>query len=989
MSRKTQSRKTVSPRGKSMPSASGDLNRLEFHRHGAALMPAAGDRFPAIAYLIKPPGNKVGQRFCDCTDSGRKTCGHLKQLSRISHGFQDAVDLFQNSQWYRLATIMADGRRQPLEKVRILAAGEKGRPCRVVVEDGNGDKLLQYISKGSDFDRFIDRCTLTGDDAAVPTRADILQRLALMTCTDDEIFLMEKGLETKRQTFEKNFWYRFAYHCFREFGETGCALRPSIDETDGTFYISGMNADPDPLFHLPIPRQKVKRILDELSGLLSNQHGLNISPLHLDSVFNVKLNQDLDLEIQPMLRLIQKDGMHKFFRREDLDRYKYGDIYFIKELGMLVEDMYPAPPPELSQSATQVVQKSQVPFFLSETDLSQDYYLLDDSVGRLRIMDTFDRIEITAESIEMDWCWLSAIYGDGCQSVSLADVIQAKRNKERFVATDNGWVDCQSSAFTCLDPLAEAIAGDARTSDSQTLRIPRRDVLRLIIQNEARFSISGDSSQLEAFEHLLSLKSLTPMPRLEGMRSSLRTYQQRGAEWLWFLYENGFGGLLCDDMGLGKTHQVMALFVALNASERGREPFLVVCPTSVISHWEQKIGQHAPGLTAKIYHGGERDLAQDLNDADVLITSYGIMRRDQEALASIPLSIAVFDEIQHVKNPDTFAYKAAVSLQAKIKLGLTGTPIENRLDELKALFDITVPGYLGSDEAFLVNYQTPIEKHDDPARRKQLSRLISPFMLRRLKKTVLEELPPKFEDLRTCYLSEEQVKLYRDAIASRGSELIRTLEQENAPVPYMHIFALLDMLKQICNHPALVANDATDYAMHQSGKWELFVELLTESLDSGQKVVVYSQYLKMIEIIKQFLSAKDIGYAAITGASRNRGETIKRFNQDPDCRVFVGSLKAGGVGIDLVAASVVIHYDRWWNAAREDQATDRVHRIGQTRGVQVFKLVTAGTLEEKIAAIILKKRDLMDSIIKEDNPDLVKTFSRRHLIDMLTLPVHF
>jgi SNF2 family DNA or RNA helicase len=183
-----------------------------------------------------------------------------------------------------------------------------------------------------------------------------------------------------------------------------------------------------------------------------------------------------------------------------------------------------------------------------------------------------------------------------------------------------------------------------------------------------------------------------------------------------------------------------------------------------------------------------------------------------------------------------------------------------------------------------------------------------------------------------------------------------------------------------------VAKDPSAYTQSQSGKWDLFCELLSESLDSGQKVVVYSQYLEMIEIIKRHLSEQNVGFAALTGSSRNRGEIIARFNQDPDCRVFVGSLKAGGVGIDLVAASVVIHYDRWWNAAREDQATDRVHRIGQTRGVQVFKLVTVGTLEEKIAAIIAKKRDLMDSTILEDDPELVKTFSREDLIEMLTTP---
>jgi SNF2 family DNA or RNA helicase len=321
-----------------------------------------------------------------------------------------------------------------------------------------------------------------------------------------------------------------------------------------------------------------------------------------------------------------------------------------------------------------------------------------------------------------------------------------------------------------------------------------------------------------------------------------------------------------------------------------------------------------------------------------------------------------------------------------MKLGLTGTPIENTLAELKTLMDLVIPGYLGRDEAFKTRYVNPIEQNLKSPRRRELSRLISPFTLRRLKATVLSELPPKIEDIRTCRLSEDQVKLYRDAVANRGHELVQLLKKRNVSVPYIHIFALLTLLKQICNHPATVETDSENYDQFQSGKWELFKELLAESLDSGQKVVIYSQYLNMIRIMEKHLALNEVDFATLTGASRNRGKIIDRFNNDPACRVFVGSLKAGGIGIDLVAASVVIHYDRWWNAAREDQATDRVHRIGQKRSVQVFKLVTEGTLEEKISAIIERKKNLMDAVVKEDDPGLLKTFSRKQLIELLAVP---
>jgi len=417
-----------------------------------------------------------------------------------------------------------------------------------------------------------------------------------------------------------------------------------------------------------------------------------------------------------------------------------------------------------------------------------------------------------------------------------------------------------------------------------------------------------------------------------------------------------------------------------------KEPFLVVCPTTVLSHWRGKILDHAQGLKAAVFHGGQRDLEETLRDNNVLLTSYGILRNDIEQLKQISFSLAVFDEIQNIKNPETLTHEAARNLRATIKLGLTGTPIENSLNELKALFDLTVPGYLGTDEDFTTRYVKPIEQDLNSSRRKALSGLISPFTLRRLKKTVLEELPEKIEDIRMCSLSEDQTKLYRDAISSRGEGLIEVLKRGEEPIPYIHIFALLNLLKQICNHPALVEGKVDDFERYQSGKWELFKELISESLDSGQKIVIYSQFLGMIRIIEQFLQGQGVCFVTLSGATRNRGEVISRFNNDPDCRLYVGSLKAGGTGIDLVAASVVIHYDRWWNAAREDQATDRVHRIGQRRGVQVFKLVTEGTLEEKISAIIEKKRNLMDSIVREDDPGLLKTFSREELIQILSAP---
>ena len=432
-------------------------------------------------------------------------------------------------------------------------------------------------------------------------------------------------------------------------------------------------------------------------------------------------------------------------------------------------------------------------------------------------------------------------------------------------------------------------------------------------------------------------------------------------------------------MGLGKTHQAMALMVWLAEHQKDKAPLLVICPTTVISHWRNKIREHAPGLKAVVHHGPRRNLKEALDGADVLVTSYGVLRNDILELEKTRFALVVSTRIQNLKNKDTQSYQAALLLQSDMKLGLTGTPIENSVEELKNLFDLILPGFLGTDKEFDEVYGRGATQEGLVA----LRRVISPFVLRRVKKAVLDELPDKIEDIRTCQLSEHQVKLYRDAVSTRGAALTEQLRRGKEPIPYIHVFGLLILLKQICDHPALVHRRLEEHEKYPSGKWELFQELLFESLDSGQKVVVFTQFLGMIAMMERLLTDLDVGFATLTGSTRNRGEVIRRFNEDQDCRVFLGSLKAGGTGIDLVAGSVVVHYDRWWNAAREDQATDRVYRIGQKRAVQVFKLVTEGTLEEKISAIIDRKRRLMENVMQTDDPRLGKIFSRQELIDLL------
>jgi len=969
-----------------------DLNQVEFHRHGLALVPDPADRKPGVTFFLKGNRNEPDLRICSCSTSKRETCSHILKLVKLyralqkEFGGQSPQDAFRSSIWYRMATILADGCQETTGSVRLQFVDlESGRALRVLGSDGK--EMLSYLSKFSDAIRFLERLGQVPKENAVPHRGALLEELAHMTLSYGEHIMRESGVKTIRRVLEESFWYRLAYHGFREFGGKEINFHPSIEEASGAFTVTCRRFGDDPIFRIVIPRGKVKSLLVAFKEFLPNQHGLSIHPIPLKSIFKISINTELDLEVRPIIQVLQENGEARFFEREDLERFRYGDLIYIKELCILAELEPPGEiPRKFATPVRMVLKKSQVPSFLQELgdEIQDGPHIIDASVKSLKIYKGFDRVEIAPGALDRDWCWLSVRYGFGNSSISLAEILRAKKEGQRFIPTTDGWVDCQSRDFEDLDPGQFSVEALANPSDH--LKLSRMDLLRLKATSHRPLQVTGDGDMASLFIRMLDFKPATPLPELDGMTSPLRPYQKLGVEWLLFLFENGLGGLLCDDMGMGKTHQVMALMLLLRKHMGVKEPFLVVCPTTVLSHWCGKILDHAQSLKAAVFHGGQRDLEETLKVNNVLLTSYGILRNDIEQLKQISFSIAVFDEIQNIKNPETLAYEAGRNLKATIKLGLTGTPIENSLAELKALFDLTVPGYLGTDEDFTTRYVKPIEQDLTSSRREPLARLISPFTLRRLKRTVLEELPEKIEDIRMCSLSEDQTKLYRDAISSRGEGLIEVLKRGEGPIPYIHIFALLNLLKQICNHPALVEDRVDDFERYQSGKWDLFVEILSEAFDSGQKIVVYSQFLGMIRIIERFLQGQGMGFVTLTGATRNRGEIISRFNKDPDCRLYVGSLKAGGVGIDLVAASVVIHYDRWWNAAREDQATDRVHRIGQRRGVQVFKLVTEGTLEEKISAIIEKKRNLMDSIVREDDPGLLKAFSREELIQILSAP---
>ncbi len=591
-----------------------------------------------------------------------------------------------------------------------------------------------------------------------------------------------------------------------------------------------------------------------------------------------------------------------------------------------------------------------------------------------RIKNTHMLKELKLQQISVedngDWLSLAPYYQTGGLSLSMDEIITL-RNEDGFVKKDNNWIYVSDDTVKMWKDVGDIENGRIKISRLSYTKL--RASIHDHVSIEEPFSVSNFYSILN---RITEIKSAPPYT----MKGTLRDYQKFGYDWLYFLYKNQLNGVLADEMGLGKTHQTMALLSSIYGNSASL-PSIIVVPTSVMDHWESKLREYLPWILVNRYYGKNRSL-DAVGRYHVLITTYTIMAHDIDMLSKQEWEYAVLDEAQKIKNYNTKLYKSSKMLIARHKLALTGTPIENRLTELWSIFDFLLPGYLGSLQKFTQDYSIPITKYDDKEKMKILKKIIHPFKLRRLKSEVLADLPSKIEDIRYCSLTPHQIFIYRRLVDESGTRLIKKLSDESKPIDYMHIFALITKLKRLCDHILLVTDNSIEYT---SGKFELFKEIMEEAMDSGQKVVVFSQYLEMMSLIEQWLKTKHISFSSLRGSTRNRSDVIKRFQDNSDCRVFVGSLMAGGLGIDLTSASIVIHYDRWWNAAREDQATDRVHRIGQKKSVQVFKLITRGTLEEKIDTIIKQKSLLMNSIVESDDT-IFKKLSRSELIELLKAP---
>ena len=471
----------------------------------------------------------------------------------------------------------------------------------------------------------------------------------------------------------------------------------------------------------------------------------------------------------------------------------------------------------------------------------------------------------------------------------------------------------------------------------------------------------------------------------ETLKTVMRSYQKTGFLWLKTLRENGFGGILADDMGLGKTLQVISLLLSEQESceggAHGRRRSLIVCPASLVYNWKKELERFAPQLSARVIVGlaAERArLVAQSAEGEILITSYDLLKRDAKLYQDMVFAIQVIDEAQYIKNPDTQAAKGVKGISAAFKLALTGTPIENRLSELWSIFDYLMPGFLYTYQRFRQEIELPIVTNGDEDKMKRLQRMIRPFVLRRLKSEVLSDLPEKLEENVYARLEGEQQALY-DAHAQRMKQLLSEKSDKEFQTEKLQILSELTKLRQLCCDPSLL------FEGYQGGsaKLEMCMELLLNAVQGGHKILLFSQFTSMLERFAERLKSEGIRYYMLTGAvgKERRMQMVERFAQD-DVSVFCISLKAGGTGLNLTAADIVIHYDPWWNVAVQNQATDRAHRIGQKNVVTVYRLVAEGTIEEKIVAMQERKQQLAEQVLSGDGMDSA-SFTREELLELL------
>ena len=611
--------------------------------------------------------------------------------------------------------------------------------------------------------------------------------------------------------------------------------------------------------------------------------------------------------------------------------------------------------------------------------------LVDDSVRHMRILPPLS----VRTSVSMNGGWLDIrLDMDGLTASDLEQILKAYQGKKKFYRLKSGeFLKLQDDGLLAVARLGEGLDLDSKKLASGHLSLPGYRAFYLD-------SLFKEGPGITFYRDQLFKAVVRGMKAVEDsdfavpscLQTVLRGYQKLGFRWLRTLDSYGFGGILADDMGLGKTVQMIALFVDEYASGKdagAKERSLIVCPASLVYNWENEFQKFAPMLKVQAVAGTAQEREEVFASLDegcqVLITSYDLLKRDMKHYESMSFRFQVIDEAQYIKNAATQSARAVKAIRARTRFALTGTPIENRLGELWSIFDYLMPGFLFTYARFKKIYESPIVRESDPEAVSNLKRLIGPFVLRRVKKDVLKELPDKLETAVYSRLQGQQKELYTANAAKLKEEL-----ESGGDAVYekgkIQILAELTRLRQICCDPALC------YENYRGGsaKLETCMDLIRNGVNGGHKILLFSQFTSMLRIIEKRLSQEEIACYTLTGSTpkEERLRMVDSFHTDP-VPVFLISLKAGGTGLNLTAADMVIHYDPWWNVAAQDQATDRAHRIGQEKQVSVFKLITKGTIEENIMVLQESKKNLADQIIAEGAVSL-SSLTREDLVKMLT-----
>ena len=567
----------------------------------------------------------------------------------------------------------------------------------------------------------------------------------------------------------------------------------------------------------------------------------------------------------------------------------------------------------------------------------------------------------------------------------LLDILHSYRLKKKYYRLKDGsFVDLEEPSMEMLSELSEAMNLKDKDLLKGKLKLPMYRTLyldKLLEENESVYS-SRDSHFREVVKEFKTIKDADfEIPKsLNGM---MRKYQVDGYRWLRTLEAWKFGGILADDMGLGKTLQVIAVLLAAKeeADVSQKAPALIVTPASLVFNWGAEFEKFAPSLSVSLITGTQEERQKKIEayqDADVLVTSYDLLKRDIAWYEDKMFAYEVIDEAQYIKNHTTAAAKAVKVIKSRMRYALTGTPIENRLSELWSIFDYLMPGFLYGYEVFKKEIETPIVKYQDEKAMQRLQKMVGPFILRRLKENVLKDLPEKLEEYRYVRLGDAQQKIYDGQVVHMREQLAQQ-NSEDFNKNKLRILAELTRLRQICCDPALCFENYKG----EAAKLDACLELIQSAIDGDHRILVFSQFTSMLEILQKKLEKSGIAYFTITGSTskENRLELVKKFNEGT-VPVFLISLKAGGVGLNLTGADVVIHYDPWWNLAAQNQATDRAHRIGQTRKVTVYKLIARGTVEEKIQKLQETKKDLADQVMNGESGGL-GSMSREEIMELL------